>query len=146
MIISRGFPNLSLTHSSVMVAPKDTNFAVIEPSGADMVVTSKGCNFVLALFAYFIVNDVPMDLQLRSAAEGPEKAVLSAVSLSCWSVEEVRPMKRTDIIQRRTRHLYLNRRRRSGVCSCQSSGYSSPAFAFTTKFQFTEHRCLHRST
>lgn len=41
-MMSRGFPNLSFTQSSVIVAPKDTNFAVMEPSGAESVVTSKG--------------------------------------------------------------------------------------------------------
>ena len=39
---SRAFPSRSLTHSSVIVAPNDTNLAVIEPSGARSVVTSNG--------------------------------------------------------------------------------------------------------
>lgn len=43
-MISRALPNLSFTHNSVMVAPKDTNLAVTEPSGAEMVVISKGCS------------------------------------------------------------------------------------------------------
>lgn len=41
-MISLGFPNLSFTQSSVIVAPKETNLAVTEPSGAEMVVRSKG--------------------------------------------------------------------------------------------------------
>ena len=40
--MSLGLPSRSFTHSSVSVAPKETNFAVIDPSGALSVVTSKG--------------------------------------------------------------------------------------------------------
>jgi uncharacterized membrane protein len=39
---SLAFPSLSLTQSSVSVAPMETNLAVIDPSGAFNSVTSKG--------------------------------------------------------------------------------------------------------
>ena len=42
-MMSLAFPSLSFTHSSVIVAPKETNFAVIDPSGAVSVVRSNGC-------------------------------------------------------------------------------------------------------
>lgn len=45
-MMSRALPSLSFTHSSVIVAPKETNFAVIEPSGAAIVVTSNGFEVV----------------------------------------------------------------------------------------------------
>lgn len=41
-MMSRVFPSRSFTHSSVIVAPNDTNFAVTEPSGAVNVVRSNG--------------------------------------------------------------------------------------------------------
>lgn len=49
-MMSRAFPSRSFTHSSVIVAPNDTNFAVTDPSGAVSVVRSNGCVFVQRLF------------------------------------------------------------------------------------------------